>query len=161
MLVKSGASGAIVYVRTPTAARVPLDATFVHGYVKLGSSPLIDVAPLLSPSYAWAAGGIVSNARDVTTFYRSLLTGKLLPKAQLDEMEKPASVAGTYGLGIDNSFATCGRAFGHLGEFPGWRNEVRATANGKRQAVVMVNVDETYVSWTRIQAFAERALCRG
>jgi len=76
---------------------IALDATFVHGYVTLGSSPLIDVAPLLSPSYAWAAGGIVSNARDVTT----------------------------------------------------------------RQAVVMVNVDETYVSWTRIHAFAERALCRG
>ena len=140
---------------------IALDATFVHGYVKLGTAPLLDVTPLLSPSYAWAAGGIVSNARDVTTFYRGLLTGKLLPRTQLDEMEKPSSVAGTYGLGIDNSFVTCGRTFGHNGDIPGWRNEVLATANGKRQAVVMVNVDETYVSWGRIDAFARTALCRG
>lgn len=140
---------------------IALDAAFVHGYVNLGGGSLVDVAPLLSPTYAWAAGGIVSNARDVTTFYRGLLTGKLLPRTQLDEMEKPSSVAGTYGLGIDNSFATCGRTFGHLGDIPGWRNQVLATANGKRQAVVMINVDETYVSWGRIDAFARKALCRG
>ena len=140
---------------------IELAPDFVHGYIKLGSSPLIDVAPLLSPSFAWAAGGIVSNAADVTTFYRALLGGKLLPPTQLDEMETPAQNAGTYGLGIDNTFTTCGRAFGHRGDFTGWRNEVLATKSGKRQAVVMVNIDETYVSWARIDAYVSRALCRG
>jgi D-alanyl-D-alanine carboxypeptidase len=140
---------------------IELDATFVHGYVSLNGSPLIDAAPLLSPSFAWAAGGIVSNTRDVTAFYRALLTGKLLPKTQLDEMKAPPANAGTYGLGIATDFTTCGRAFGHTGDIPGWRNEVLATANGKRQAVVMVNIDDTHVSWPRIDAFVETALCRG
>jgi D-alanyl-D-alanine carboxypeptidase len=140
---------------------IELDATFGHGYVKLGDSPLIDVAPLLGPSFAWAAGGIVSNARDVTTFYKALLTGKLLPAAQLNEMKNPSPVGSTYGLGISTSFTACGRAFGHDGNIPGWRNEAIATANGKREAVVMINIDETFVSWTRLQQIAATALCRG
>jgi D-alanyl-D-alanine carboxypeptidase len=140
---------------------IELDATFVHGYVRLVPGPLTDATPVLSPSWAWAAGGIVSNARDVTSFYRGLLTGKLLPATQLDEMESPSQNAGTYGLGVDNTFTTCGRAVGHNGDFTAWRNVVLSTKNGKRQAVVMVNVDQTYVSWARIEAFAEQALCRG
>jgi D-alanyl-D-alanine carboxypeptidase len=140
---------------------IELAPDFVHAYIRLNGSPLIDIAPLLSPSYAWAAGGIVSNAADVTTFYRGLLSGKLLPPTQLNEMETPGENAGTYGLGIDNASTSCGKAFGHRGDFVGWRNEVLATKNGKRQAVVMVNVDESSVSWTRIDAFVARALCRG
>ena len=38
---------------------------------------------------------------------------------------------------------------------------VWSQANGKRQAIVMVNVDESHVSWARISAFVERALCNG
>jgi D-alanyl-D-alanine carboxypeptidase len=146
---------------TSFPAGIELDATFAHGYITLGAGPLIDITPALNPSWAWAAGGIVSNAADVTTFYRALLTGRLLPAAQLAEMKVPTPVAGTYGLGISASFTNCGRAFGHDGDFPGWRNEAVATANGKREAVVMVNVDETYVRWERLQAVAKTALCRG
>jgi D-alanyl-D-alanine carboxypeptidase len=97
----------------------------------------------------------------VTTFYRALLTGRLLPAVQLNEMKIPSPVAGTYGLGISSEFLACGRAFGHDGDFFGWRNEAIATANGKREAVVMVNVDTTFVPWARLQAVTKTALCRG
>lgn len=137
---------------------IVLAPDFIHGYA---TRDLIDIAPLLSPSWAWAAGGIVSNARDVTTFYRALLTGRLLPGTQLQEMEVPSVVAGTYGLGIDSTFTTCGRAFSHNGDFFGWRTVAYATANGKREAVVMVNIDDTFVPWPRIDAEAKLALCRG
>jgi D-alanyl-D-alanine carboxypeptidase len=141
---------------------IELGPDFVHGYLTLDGSPLIDLAPLLSPSIGWSAGGIVSNARDVTTFYRGLLTGKLLPATQLAEMETPSQTSGTYGLGIDNINQGCGPAFGHLGDFSNaWRNEVLATKNGRRQAVVMVNVDDTHVGWSRIESSAAHALCRG
>jgi D-alanyl-D-alanine carboxypeptidase len=140
---------------------IELDASFVHGYVRLGASPLIDAAPLLNPSFAWAAGGIVSNARDVTSFYRGLFTGKLLPAAQFAEMKEGTEFSGTYALGIQYKSTRCGRTYGHDGNIPGWRNEVLSTANGKRQAVVMVNIDESRISWARIGAFAETALCRG
>lgn len=155
-------AGPLGLAATSLPTTIQLAPDFVHGYLSLDGSPLIDVAPLLSPSIGWSAGGIVSNAGDVTTFYRALLAGKLLPPAQLDEMEAPSATSGTYGLGIDNSVVTCGRAFGHLGDFSNsWRTEVLATKNGKRQAVVMVNVDDTHVAWARIEAFAERTLCRG
>jgi D-alanyl-D-alanine carboxypeptidase len=137
---------------------IVLGPDFVHGYF---GDELTDIAPLLSPSWAWAAGGIVSNARDVTMFYRALLTGRLLPAAQLREMEVPSVVAGTYGLGIDSIYTTCGRAFGHNGDFFGWRTEVLATANGKREAVVMVNVNDRFVPWVRLDADVRLALCRG
>ena len=137
---------------------IALAPDFVHGYF---GEPRTDLAPLLSPSWAWAAGGIVSNGRDVTTFYRALLTGRLLPRAQLAEMKDQPSVSATYGLGLSTTFTTCGRAFGHDGDFYGWRTEVLGTANGKREAVVMVNVDDDAVSWLRLGDAARRALCRG
>jgi D-alanyl-D-alanine carboxypeptidase len=147
---------------TSFPAGIELGPDFVHGYVRLApGTPLLDIAPLVSPSWAWAAGAIVSNARDVTTFYRALLTGRLLPAMQLNEMKIPSPVAGTYGLGISSEFLACGRAFGHDGDFFGWRNEAIATANGKREAVVMVNVDTTFVPWARLQAVTKTALCRG
>jgi D-alanyl-D-alanine carboxypeptidase len=147
---------------TSFPSAIELAPDFVHGYISLNGSPLIDLAPLLSPTIGWAAGGIVSNARDVTTFYRGLLTGKLLPAAQLKEMQTPSAAAGAYGLGLGIVFTSCGRAYGHLGDFAGaWRTEAIATANGKRQAVLTVNVDEAHVDWLSIANFAERALCRG
>ena len=140
---------------------IDLDVAFVHGYVELVPGSLTDVTGLLGPSWAWAAGGIVSNARDVTSFYRALLTGKLLQQAQLREMEQPAATAGTYGLGISTGLTSCGRVFGHDGDFTAWRNEVLATRSGKRQAIVMVNVDSSHVSWSQIHTLVEKALCRG
>jgi D-alanyl-D-alanine carboxypeptidase len=138
---------------------IELAPDLVHGYVKLEGAPLIDITPGLNPTWGWAAGGIVSNASDVTTFYRALFTRKLLPAAQLDEMETATPAAGTYGLGIVNTFPACGRAFTHTGDFLGWRNIVYSTANGRRQAVVMVNVN--YDDYDRLNALAQKALCRG
>ena len=141
---------------------IVLDASFVHGYsAQQGTTRLVDITPLLSPSFAWAAGGIVSNAHDVTLFYRGLFTGKLLPAAQFAEMKAAVTVSGTYGLGIEFEATKCGRAYGHNGSIPGWRNETLTTADGRRQAVVMVNVDESRVDWGRISDFVTRALCRG
>jgi D-alanyl-D-alanine carboxypeptidase len=141
---------------------IELGPDFVHGYVRLATgAPLTDVAPLLSPSWGWAAGAIVSNARDVTLFYRALFTRKLLPAVQLKEMEQTDALGATYGLGISTAVTACGRAYGHEGDFGGWRNVVYATANGKREAVVMVNVDDSGVAWRQIYAAAQKALCRG
>jgi D-alanyl-D-alanine carboxypeptidase len=138
---------------------IQLAPDFVHGYVKLEGTPLIDITPGLNPTWGWAAGGIVSTASDVTTFYRALFTGKLLAATQLDEMETPTQAAGTYGLGVFNVFLACGRAFTHEGDFVGWQNIASSTANGKRQAVVMVNVN--FADSQLFEALAEKALCRG
>jgi D-alanyl-D-alanine carboxypeptidase len=137
---------------------IALAPDFVHGYF---GDPAFDLTPVLSPSWAWSAGGIVSTARDVTTFYRALLTGRVLPPTQLTEMKASPPAARTYGLGIYPTPTSCGRAWGHDGDFLGWRTKVLATANGKRQAVVTVNSDDTAVRWAALETDAIIALCRG
>jgi D-alanyl-D-alanine carboxypeptidase len=138
---------------------IQLAPDFVHGYVKLEGAPLIDITPGLNPTWGWAAGAIVSNARDVTTFYRALFSRKFLPATQLAEMKSTTTSSGTYGLGIFNTFPSCGRAYSHEGDFYGWENIAYSTANGKRQAVVIVNVN--YPDFSGLVSIAQKALCRG
>ena len=73
----------------------------VHGYFRNGKQ-LIDTS-LLTPSWAWAAGAIVSTADDIATFYRALLQGQVIKPELLAEMQ--ATVAAysptqRYGLGL-------------------------------------------------------------
>jgi D-alanyl-D-alanine carboxypeptidase len=142
------------------ATTTPIPEPVLHGFFNLGVGGDFDVTSLISPTFSYAAGDIVSNAPDVTAFYAALLQGKLLPAPLLTQMKTPTTVSGTYGLGIDQRSTRCGRTFFHLGDFFGWRNMTASTANGKRQAVVVVNINSR-VSWTRIEAAATSALCSG
>jgi D-alanyl-D-alanine carboxypeptidase len=148
---------------TTFPAGTAVEGRFVHGYAVVpgtGGLP-IDTATILSPTYSYAAGQIVSNAADVTTFFAALMKGRLLPAAQLKAMKTGSAASGVYGLGLRITQTRCGRAFGHDGDFPGYRNVVWAKADGRRVAVVMVNIDDTKVPWSRLQAAAETALCSG
>jgi D-alanyl-D-alanine carboxypeptidase len=147
----------------PTKTAIP--GRFAHGYFVSPGPPvprprgtLIDVSSLASPS-AWGAGQIVSNANDLATFFRALLGGRLLPPAQLAAM-KTLVPGYDYGLGLAATPTACGRAYGHNGDFPGWRTLVLASPNGKRVLVVMVNI-KGKVSWTRLIGDAQAAFCSG
>lgn len=144
---------------TSFPSTIELAPDLVHGYIKVQGTPLIDISAGLNPSWGWAAGAIVSTAKDVATFYRALVTRKLIPATQLSEMETPSPVARGYGLGIVSAYPACGHAFTHAGDFLGWQNIAYSTANGKRQAVVMVNVN--FADGNRLDALAQKALCRG
>jgi len=137
-----------------------VEEPFAHGYLNQAGT-LVDLAPILNPSWAWAAGQIVSTAADLTKFFSALLNGRLLSPALLAQMKSGSVVGGTYGLGLRITFTRCGRAFGHDGDFIGWRNVVWSSANGRRVAVVMVNVDARRLSWARLAAAATSAFCSG
>jgi D-alanyl-D-alanine carboxypeptidase len=154
----------------------------VHGYVSVGANgknanlPPTDSAAL-SPSYAWSAGGIRATAEDVADFYRGLFSGKLLPKAQVEAMEDTQATGGQYGLGIfptgGNAYVwgaetqaintTCGRAWGHGGNFPGYLLLPISSPDGSRQAVLLVNVDPTLIEsqMTLIYDVLDMAYCEG
>ena len=120
---------------------------FAHGYMVLEKPPALDVTGL-SPSLSPASGTIVSTADDVADFYRALLTGRLLPAALLRQMNTTISEGSKvdipgqrYGLGLERFPTACGPAWGHNGVIPGYVTYAFSTANGRRQAVLMVNHD--------------------
>jgi CubicO group peptidase (beta-lactamase class C family) len=106
--------------------------------------PLLDFT-LQSPSHAWAAGGLVSDLRDLTGFFLALLGGRLL----LAEMRATVAVPpgsiplpfyDRYGLGLLEVQTPAGRLVGNAGGIPGFLNIVLSTQDGRRQLGVMTNL---------------------
>jgi D-alanyl-D-alanine carboxypeptidase len=116
-----------------TSQRIP--GAHAHGYLVNGNDPLQDVT-LVSPSYVWTAGGIVSTASDVAGFYRALLGGRLLKPALLQEMEK---ISDGYGLGLFKTHLPCGDVFGHNGALAAYLTYAFNSKDGNRQFVVLAN----------------------
>ena len=117
-----------------------------HGYIILGEPPAIDITGI-SP-FVWAAGAIISTGADDLSFYRALLSGRLLKAGLLREMKETVPVEGAppgagYGLGLTRYGTSCGTAWGHNGAFGGFFSDVYTSENGRHQALLMVNLDET------------------
>jgi D-alanyl-D-alanine carboxypeptidase len=123
-----------------------LSDPYAHGYFTIGKPPAADISGL-SP-YPWAAGAIDATAADTATFYRALLRGKLLRADQLKEMKttlpegESSDLPGSrYGLGLESLRLSCGRAWGHGGNFPGYLAYSLTSNDGNHQAVVLLNED--------------------
>jgi D-alanyl-D-alanine carboxypeptidase len=138
------------------ATSYPLSETAIegrhaHGYALLGPPPLLDITEF-SPSIAGAGGALISTVGDMARFYRALLRGRLLRPDLLAAMKTtiPADsdVESRYGLGLADYATACGSAWGHSGSFPGYWNYAFTSADGKRQAVLMVNIEPTSVDPT-------------
>jgi D-alanyl-D-alanine carboxypeptidase len=114
-----------------------------HGYVLLGKR-LVDVS-VASPSPAWAAGGIVSTADDVERFFSALGQGRLLTADLVREMRTTTTGSNGYGLGYARVQAPCATLWGNHGDFLGYNTSAWGTADGSRQLVVFVNLDEDNV----------------
>ena len=96
----------------------------------------------INTSTEWAAGGMVSTAADWARFQSALLSGRLLPPAQLKEMETTVSEgSGTpvrSGLGLEKTVTPCGTVWGHTGEVPGYSSWDYTDSTGQRTASVIV-----------------------
>ncbi len=117
-----------------------------HGYIILGEPPAIDLTGI-SP-FVWAAGAIVSTGSDDLSFYRALLSGRLLSDGLLREMKETVPVEGAppgagYGLGLTRAGTPCATAWGHNGAFGGFYSDAYTSENGRHQALLMVNLDES------------------
>ncbi len=128
-------------------------------------------------SWAGTAGALVSTTADLEDFYRKLLRGRLLPAAQLHEMQTTVPVlddAGTtvmnYGLGIYVMDLPCGRFWGHDGAVFGAGANVLSSVDGKRQLALTYNLMKYQKVGTdgklepspidaALNAFALQALC--
>lgn len=89
------------------------DATWVY--------PLVDVTTKYDPSWAWAAGAMVSTIEDLKLYLKAMTEGKLTSKESHAErlkwgLNKPDI---KYGFGI---FEVGNGYFGHNGSYPGFHN---------------------------------------
>jgi D-alanyl-D-alanine carboxypeptidase len=80
---------------------------FVHGYaprdqgwrVTDGPAGLVDVSEM-DPSWAWAAGAMVSSTSDLAHFYQALLGGRLLDPQLLKAMQTTVDASQQFGHGV-------------------------------------------------------------
>ncbi len=128
-------------------ADAPLTGYYAHGYITTEVNPTADGQPLdvtgYNPSHAWAAGAIVSNATDLSTFYRALMHARLIGPALLAQMkttvaEDPTDPNSTfrYGLGLQRVNDTCGVNWGHGGSIFGYQDLAYWNANTGRTVVI-------------------------
>ncbi|MFE5947327.1 serine hydrolase domain-containing protein [Streptomyces sp. NPDC056480] len=115
----------------------------------------------LSPTIAYAAGEMISDSNDLQTFYRALLKGRLLPKAEMREMTTTVPVSpelpgAGYGLGLMKQKLSCGKEiWGHGGGIHGSSSEAQATRDGGHSLAMNFNADWTGDS----QAVLEAEFC--
>jgi D-alanyl-D-alanine carboxypeptidase len=129
----------------PSTPAMPL--RFVHGYDIDPSSGREDVSTLLSPSGAWASGGIVSTPADLNRFVRAYAGGQLLGRGVRDRQlrfvegssDPPGPGENGAGMAIFRYRTDCGTVFGHTGSFPGYTQFMAATRSGGRSVVVSAN----------------------
>lgn len=107
-----------------------------HGYLTPDDAEgaLVDATDQTA-SWAQSAGALISSTRDLDTFLSALLGGRLLPAAQLAEMERwmPAGTAQAYGLGLRRRDLSCGTSvYGHTGTVQGFSTYAFASEGGLR-----------------------------
>ncbi|MGA5797922.1 serine hydrolase domain-containing protein [Streptomyces cellulosae] len=136
-----------------TGTSVPGTRTGVPGpssraYGKLtedGSGPVHDVTRL-NPSMASSAGEMISDSQDLNRFYRALLTGRLLPRKQLEKMTDTVAVndRNGYGLGLMSTELSCGvTVWGHGGGIHGSTSDAVTTRDGRHSVAFNFNGDWT------------------
>ncbi|MEV5343708.1 serine hydrolase domain-containing protein [Streptomyces sp. NPDC052676] len=101
----------------------------------------------LNPSWAWAAGEMITNSADLNRFYTALFTGRLLRPAQLDQMTSTVSTEGNlprqrYGLGLIEYETSCGtKVWGHSGGIHGSSTQAFGTRDGRHMITLNFNGD--------------------
>ncbi|EHM25260.1 MULTISPECIES: serine hydrolase domain-containing protein [Streptomyces] len=138
-----------------------------HGYhQEPAQTPLRDITEM-DPSWAWAAGQMISTNSDLNRFFTALLTGRLLPAPQLARMRSTVPADATfgpgarYGLGLVSRPLPCGGlSWGHGGSFPGYETRGGVTEAG-RAANVAVTVQLTDEAARRsLEHAVDTVLCR-
>jgi D-alanyl-D-alanine carboxypeptidase len=114
-----------------------------RGYTDQTLSGEVADATDWNPSWAWAAGAMISDLHDLRRWARIVATGTLLsPETQRERLRMlPTGIPGTrYGLGIFES----GGWIGHNGSIPGYETVTVYLPSEKATLVVMLNTDITY-----------------
>ncbi|MCZ0991509.1 serine hydrolase domain-containing protein [Streptomyces diastatochromogenes] len=170
----------------PGAHDLSLPAPYSHGYMYGGTAyALVDrpypadlqaaarsgkLRPVdythQNPSYATAAGGVISTADDLATWIRALVTGKVLSPAPQQQWlhspqaEDPAAPDGQkYGYGIAyQRFGPHASMYYHGGELPGFNSFIGYDPDNKVTLVIWTNLTLSPDGRTTAQALLPTVL---
>ncbi|MEU6343440.1 serine hydrolase domain-containing protein [Streptomyces sp. NPDC046977] len=149
------------YVHPDTA----ISGSAARGYLTPDDTalPLVDSTEQ-TVSWAQSAGAVISNAADLNRFFSALISGKLVPEAQLRQMMAmvPVNADGTqfYGLGLRARKLSCGvTVYGHTGTVQGFYTYAFTTADGKRSMTSMANTSNNGTVNTVLGGTLEAAFC--
>ncbi len=119
-----------------------LPVPYAHGYTDQTLSGEIADSTHWNPSWAWSAGAMVSDLRDLKHWAKDLATGTLLsPATQAERLKMlPTGIPGAdYGLGIFN----IGGWIGHNGSLPGYESLTIYLPEECATLVLLLNSDIT------------------
>ncbi|MGW4892976.1 serine hydrolase domain-containing protein [Kitasatospora sp. NPDC004240] len=128
------------------------------------TKPLLDSTEQTA-SWLWAAGGVISSARDLDTFLTALMAGPaggLLSDASLRQMQAalPTPTAKiSYGLGLRRISLSCGDVYGHGGIVQGFQTQSFTTPDGHRTVVVFANASNNGAVTQGLMGALEPAFC--
>jgi D-alanyl-D-alanine carboxypeptidase len=132
----------------PTKVKIP--SPFIHGYLPATETESEqDVSEFLSPSGAWASGGIVSTPQNLNAFIRADLGLEFFGRAEQQrqmnwwaggESSPPGPGKNSAGLALFRYQTKCGTVYGHTGNFPGYVQFAAATADGSRAVTTTLNI---------------------
>ncbi|NHC43977.1 serine hydrolase domain-containing protein [Motilibacter aurantiacus] len=128
----------LTHTKFPAGATIP--GKHAAGYLPpslTGLTELLDVTGV-NPSWAGAAGALLSTTTDVRDFYRALLSGELLSPASLAAMKQtvPIEEGTAYGLGLLSIETPCGTVWGHDGSVTGYSTYALSNESGTRSMVL-------------------------
>ncbi|MFE0650386.1 serine hydrolase domain-containing protein [Streptomyces sp. NPDC059534] len=141
----------------PTGAEFP--SPHPRGYTDQTLSGGIADATDWNPSWAWAAGAMISDLEDLHRWAKIVATGELLsPEAQAQRLKTlPTGFPGTsYGLGILET----GGWIGHNGSIPGYETVTVYLPSKKATLVLMINTDARHVAGQEPSTLLARAITR-
>jgi len=135
--------------QTSLPTQVAIPSPYIHGYIDEPEKEEQDVSTFLSPSGAWASGGIVSTPQNLNAFIRADLGLRYFGRAQQEqqmhwrvggESSPPGPGKNSAGLALFRYQTKCGTVYGHTGNFPGYTQFAAATADGSRGITTTLNI---------------------
>ncbi|GAB4582383.1 serine hydrolase domain-containing protein [Nocardia sp. IFM 10818] len=116
------------------------------------------------PSWGGTAGDMISTGADLNRFFTALLTGKLLPAAQLEQMKRTVPFdrepGNSYGLGLIKHNVSCGKeVWGHGGSIPGFGTHTGVAADGTAVALTVNQLPTSEATAEVVSRAFDAAFC--
>lgn len=143
-------------------------AGLVNGYTKAGDIYGLPAKvtskgkDFLNPQVEWTGGGLVSNSMDLARWAHLLYGGHVLTPESLDQMLSGITAASEtaigsgvkYGLGVYEWDTRLGVAYGHQGDFPGYRSIMQYFPQYKTAIAMQFNTDNQDIVQDKPREFA-------